>query len=102
MMTAAVSAGLAISAFSCRLAPPGTMEVSQRFGLPPLPSTEIVMFSTLTDVKSREALRTLAAAFRDHRPGLYTEKRIGCPTRSTSALVGEHNFRPLNRRWYRP
>lgn len=69
MVTAAVSAGLAISAFSCRLAPPGTIEVSQRFGLPPLPSTEIVMFSTLTDIKSREALRTLAAAFRDHRPG---------------------------------
>ncbi len=69
MVTAAVSAGLAISAFSCRLAPPGTVEVSQRFGLPPLPSTEIVMFSTLTDTKSRDALRALAAAFREHRPG---------------------------------
>ncbi|MDW5316995.1 LysR family transcriptional regulator [Rhizobium sp. PL01] len=69
MVTAAVSAGLAISAFSCRLAPPGTVEVSQRFGLPPLPSTEIVMFSTLTDTKSRHALRALAAAFREHRPG---------------------------------
>ncbi|WP_221937269.1 MULTISPECIES: hypothetical protein [Novosphingobium] len=73
MVTAAVSAGLAISAFSCRLAPPGTMEVSQRFGLPPLPSTELVMFSTLTDMKSREALRTLAATFRDHRPGTKVE-----------------------------
>lgn len=69
MVTAAVSAGLAISAFSCRLAPSGTVEVSQRFGLPPLPSTEIVMFSTLTDLKSRKALGTLAAAFREHRPG---------------------------------
>ncbi|OBZ95756.1 LysR family transcriptional regulator [Pararhizobium polonicum] len=68
MVTAAVSAGLAISAFSCRLAPPGTVEVSHRFGLPPLPSTEIVMFSTLTDARSREALRTLATAFREHRP----------------------------------
>ncbi|MGG2473861.1 LysR family transcriptional regulator, partial [Rhizobium sp. BR5] len=47
---------------SCRLAPPGTVEVSQRFGLPPLPPTEIIMFSTLTDSRSREALRTLAAA----------------------------------------
>lgn len=70
MVTAAVSAGLAISAFSCRLAPPGTIEVSQRFGLPPLPPSEIVMFSTLTDAKSREALRTLATAFREHRPGV--------------------------------
>lgn len=68
MVTAAVSAGLAVSVFSPRLAPPGTVEVSRRFGLPPLPSTEIVMFSTLTDAKSREALRTLAAAFREHRP----------------------------------
>ncbi|QCL87508.1 LysR family transcriptional regulator [Agrobacterium pusense] len=68
MVTAAVSAGLAISAFSSRLAPPGTVEVSQRFGLPSLPSTEIIMFSTLTDTRSREALRTLAAAFREHRP----------------------------------
>jgi DNA-binding transcriptional LysR family regulator len=69
MVTAAVSAGLAISVFSRRLAPPGAVEVSQRFGLPPLPSTEIIMFSTLTDIRSREALRTLAAAFREHRHG---------------------------------
>lgn len=69
VVTAAVSAGLAMGAFSCRLAPPGTVEVSQRFGLPDLPSSEIVLLSTLTDIKSREALRTLAAAFREHRAG---------------------------------
>jgi DNA-binding transcriptional LysR family regulator len=67
VVTAAVSAGLAISAFSYRLAPAGTVEVSQRFGLPALPSSEIVLHSTLSDAKSRDALRTLAAAFRDHR-----------------------------------
>jgi DNA-binding transcriptional LysR family regulator len=70
VVTAAVSAGLAIGAFSCRLAPPGTVEVSQRFGLPDLPSSEIVLHSTLTDAKSREALRTLAAAFREHRTAI--------------------------------
>jgi DNA-binding transcriptional LysR family regulator len=64
----AVAAGLATSVFSCRLAPPGTVEVSRRFGLPPLPSSEIVLVSTLSDAKSRAALRTLAAAFREHRP----------------------------------
>ncbi len=64
----AVSAGLATSVFSCRLAPPGTVEVSRRFGLPTLPSSEIVLLSTLSDAKSRAALRTLAAAFREHRP----------------------------------
>jgi len=64
----AVSAGLAISVFSYRLAPPGTVEVSRRLGLPALPSSEIVLLSTLSDARSREALRTLAAAFREHRP----------------------------------
>lgn len=64
----AVSAGLAISVFSWRLAPPGTVEVSRRLGLPALPSSEIVLLSTLSDARSREALRTLAAAFREHRP----------------------------------
>ncbi|MDB5714486.1 MAG: LysR family transcriptional regulator [Sphingomonadales bacterium] len=71
VVTAAVSAGLAIGAFSCRLAPPGTVEVSQTFGLPGLPSSEIVLHSTLTDTKSREALRTLAAAFREHRGAIF-------------------------------
>ncbi len=64
----AVSAGLATSVFSCRLAPPGTVEVSRRFGLPALPSSEIVLLSTLSDAKSRAALRALAVAFREHRP----------------------------------
>jgi DNA-binding transcriptional LysR family regulator len=64
----AVSAGLATSVFSCRLAPPGTVEVSRRLGLPSLPPSEIVLLSTLSDARSREALRTLATAFREHRP----------------------------------
>jgi DNA-binding transcriptional LysR family regulator len=63
----AVSAGLATAAFSYRLAPVNTVEVSERFGLPPLPSSEIILLSTLSDTKSRDALRTLAAAFREHR-----------------------------------
>ncbi|TCS08989.1 DNA-binding transcriptional LysR family regulator [Rhizobium sp. BK418] len=65
-VTAAVSAGLAVSTFSHRLAPVGTVDVGERFGLPPLPSSEVVLHSTLTDAKSRAALRTLAAAFREH------------------------------------
>jgi DNA-binding transcriptional LysR family regulator len=63
----AVAAGLATAVFACRLAPPGTIEVSERFGLPAIPSSEIVLLSTLSDAKSREALRTLATAFREHR-----------------------------------
>ena len=64
----AVAAGLATSVFPLRLAPEGTIEISRRFALPAIPSSEIVLLSTLTDPKSREALRTLAAAFREHRP----------------------------------
>ncbi len=62
----AVSAGLAAAIFSHRLAPPGTVEISQRFGLPPLPSSEIVLLSRLSDARSRGALRMLATAFREH------------------------------------
>lgn len=68
VVSEAVQAGLAAAVFSFRLAPPGTIEVSQRFGLPPLPSSEIVLLSALSDARSRAALKTLAAAFRDHRP----------------------------------
>jgi hypothetical protein len=53
--------------FSCRLAPPGAIEIGERLRLPRLSSSEIVLHSTLTDPKSRAALRTLAAAFREHR-----------------------------------
>lgn len=63
----AVAAGLAASVFSRRLAPPGTVEVSRRFGLPALPASEIILLSTLTDTRSRATLRMLAAAFREHR-----------------------------------
>jgi DNA-binding transcriptional LysR family regulator len=63
----AVAAGLATSVFSYRLAPPGTVDVSRRLGLPALPSSEIVLLSTLSDARSRAALRTLATAFREHR-----------------------------------
>ncbi|SAI35764.1 LysR family transcriptional regulator [Bordetella ansorpii] len=66
-VAAAVTAGLAVAAFSCRLAPPDSVEVSRELGLPDLPASRIMMHSTLTDSRSRDALRTLAAAFREHR-----------------------------------
>ncbi len=64
---AAVSAGLAVAALSYRLAPRDVIDVGERLGLPALPSSEIVLHSTLTDPRSRATLRTLAAAFREHR-----------------------------------
>src|SRR5581483_7269008 len=79
----AVSVGLATSVFSCRLAPPGTIEVGRRFNLPAIPSSEILLLSTLSDAKSRAALRTLATAFREHRPQVILTK----PMKSERAAV---------------
>ncbi len=64
---AAVSAGLAIAPLSYRIAPIGTIDVGERFGLPKLPSSEVVLHSSLTDRRSRAALGALVAAFREHR-----------------------------------
>ncbi|MDE1992506.1 MAG: LysR family transcriptional regulator [Rhizobiaceae bacterium] len=66
-VTAAVSAGLAVGALAQRVVPSGVIEVGSKFSLPSLPSSEIVLHSALTDKRSRGALRTIAAAFRDHR-----------------------------------
>lgn len=66
-VAAAVSAGLAVAALAYRVAPVGAVEVGEKFALPQLPASEIVLHSTLSDMRSREALRTLAAAFREHR-----------------------------------
>jgi DNA-binding transcriptional LysR family regulator len=66
-LTAAVSAGLAVAALAHRVAPVGVVDVGERFGLPELPPSRIVLHSTLSDPRSRGALRSIAAAFREHR-----------------------------------
>jgi DNA-binding transcriptional LysR family regulator len=66
-IAAAASAGLAVAALAHRVAPVGVVEVGEKLGLPPLPASDIVLHSTLSDARSRGALRTLAAAFREHR-----------------------------------
>jgi DNA-binding transcriptional LysR family regulator len=66
-VTAAVSAGLAVGALARSVAPANTVDVGERFRLPPLPSAEIVLHSTLSDSRSRAVLRVVAAAFREHR-----------------------------------
>ncbi len=68
---AAVSAGLAVAPLSYRTAPAGTVDVGKRFGLPRLPSYEVVVHSSLMDQRSRAALRVLAVAFQ--------EQLCGCP-----------------------
>jgi DNA-binding transcriptional LysR family regulator len=61
---AAVSAGLAIAALGRRVAPPGTIDLGPRLGLPPLPSRDVMLYSTVSDRQARRSLATLAAAIR--------------------------------------
>lgn len=57
---AALSAGLAVSALARRVAPPGVVDVGEKFGLPRLPESHVVMYSRVRDPRSADALRMLA------------------------------------------
>jgi DNA-binding transcriptional LysR family regulator len=61
---AAVSAGLAVAPLGYSTAPIGTIDVGQRYSLPPLPNSDVLLHSRLTDPSAQGALRTLACAFR--------------------------------------
>ena len=61
---AAVSAGLGVAALAHRVAPAGAVEVSGQYGLPTLPVSEVVLYSRISDTRSRETLRALSATFR--------------------------------------
>lgn len=61
---AALSAGLAVGVLARRVAPPGTVDVGRRFGLPPLPTRRVILCSAPADAPARHAMKVLAAAFR--------------------------------------
>jgi DNA-binding transcriptional LysR family regulator len=61
---AAVSAGLAVAAMGKRVAPSDAIDIGPRYGLPPLPTRDVVMYSNRTDSQTRQALRSLASAIR--------------------------------------
>lgn len=61
---AAISAGLAVAALGRRVAPPGTVDVGPRLGLPPLPARDAMLHARLSDRDARRSLRTLCAAIR--------------------------------------
>lgn len=61
---AAVSAGLAVAALGRRVAPAGLIDVGPQFGLPALPTLDVLLHSGVTDRPSRASLRTLVAAIR--------------------------------------
>jgi DNA-binding transcriptional LysR family regulator len=61
---AAVSAGLAVAALGRRVAPPGTIDIGAKLGLPPLPTRDVVLHSNVSDRQTRTSLKTLAATIR--------------------------------------
>jgi DNA-binding transcriptional LysR family regulator len=61
---AAVSAGLAVAALGRRVAPPGTIDIGRKLGLPPLPSRDVMLYSNVADQQARGFLRNLATAIR--------------------------------------
>jgi len=61
---AAISAGLAVAALSRRVAPPGTIDVGPRLGLPKLPARDVMLHARLSDPQARRSLKTLCAAIR--------------------------------------
>jgi DNA-binding transcriptional LysR family regulator len=63
-VTAAVTAGLGIAPLARRIAPSGFIDVEQGLGLPPLPLSDVVLYSRVSDPRSTASLKTLAAAFR--------------------------------------
>lgn len=73
-VVAAVMAGLGVAALAARMLPFGAVDVGQRLGLPDLPRLPVLLHSRVSDAAGRQALATLAAAFRSavraapHRP----------------------------------
>ena len=64
---AAAAAGMAIAVMATRTAPSGTVDVGEALGLPPIPAQEVMLYSSLTDRRSREALRLMSLAFQQGR-----------------------------------
>ncbi|MHC8385054.1 FAD/NAD(P)-binding protein [Pseudomonas sp. LB3P14] len=60
----AAAAGIGVAPLPTRLAASRLIDVGELFGLPPLPTVEMVMYSRWMDAHTRESLRILAGAFR--------------------------------------
>jgi DNA-binding transcriptional LysR family regulator len=63
-VVAAALAGLAVAPLARRIAPPGLIDVGPLRGLPRLGSSNVILYSKVSDPEKRTALRTLAATFR--------------------------------------
>lgn len=64
---AAAAAGMAIAVLASRTAPAGTVDVGDALSLPPIPAQEVMLYSSLNDRRSRDALRLMSLAFQQMR-----------------------------------
>lgn len=62
---AAATIGLAVAVLPKRAAPSGTIDIGHVLSLPALPTHAVVLYSALHDRRSRNALHTLATAFKN-------------------------------------
>lgn len=63
ILGAAAVAGLAVAPLARRAAPPGAVDVSGLLSLPPIRSQDVMLYSNLSDRRTRDALRVLTLAF---------------------------------------
>lgn len=63
-VAAAVMAGLGVAALAPRMLPLGAVDVGAWLGLPELPSLPVMLHTRIKSGQPREALNTLAAAFK--------------------------------------
>ena len=64
-VSAAVMAGLGVSALARRMLPLGAVDVGPKLGLPDLPRLPVLLHSRAQDGRPRDALAALSAAFRN-------------------------------------
>jgi DNA-binding transcriptional LysR family regulator len=64
ILGAAAAGGLAVAVLARRAAPSGTVEIGESLSLPPIPPQDVMLYTALSDRRSREALRVLTLAFR--------------------------------------
>ncbi len=63
-VSAAVMAGLGVAALAPRMVPFGAVDVGPRLGLPELPRLPVLLHTRVKEGRPRDALSTLAAAYR--------------------------------------
>ena len=63
-VAAAVMAGLGVAALAKRMLPFGAVDIGPRLGLPALPRMPALLYSRVSDTRSKETITALAAAFK--------------------------------------